>query len=575
MIGPSARHTYEWTVARKASVGEARDVRGGLSGANVSFVFTSVGEWDVELVETSARGQTWATSRGVVVAKYVRRELRSLDDADREAFLAALHTIYSLSSDEGKQKYGESYEGIAYFARIHLYGAAARDCDHWHDDAGLMVHHMAFTLQLERGLQAIDPSLAVPYWDYTIDAFEYGDGWEDSPVFGESWFGSAAPGGAHHVVETGRWAYTRLLDAASGARDYSSITNPYGVLRSPWNTNPHAYLTRTAAVFRYKGAGYTTFPGCAEFHECFNHRSLSGLNECLNGYTHGPVHIMLGGQWNGEATRTATISAYQAERIQLLIFKVLWRMGFAECPHSCGNGTSASLGTVDACRCSCPAAVRKAHGTDLYRIATNVTGLLHWVYAVAGGRVYLDEPTGKYGIVGADGDKFDAALEELWDGFCDPGHVGELYTSNAPADPLFWPIHTTAERLLAWRRVLSHHGKGHLNQSWGYEHPSNTPSDFGRVCDWAEMTAGQMLPECRRATCKGHNPDDRVPGLEEFTNQQFYDFMDPYNIELPYLYDTFDWPHCDAQNYRLSAKYWFQKSGKHGTPVSNGTDPVV
>ena len=70
-------------------------------------------------------------------------------------------------------------------------------------------------------------------------------------------------------------------------------------------------------------------------------------------------------------------------------------------------------------------------------------------------------------------------------------------------------------------------GKGHLNQSWGYEHPSNTPSDFGRVCDWAEMTAGQMLPECRRATCKGHNPDDRVPGLEEFTNQQFYDFADP------------------------------------------------
>ena len=63
--------------------------------------------------------------------------------------------------------------------------------------------------------------------------------------------------------------------------------------------------------------------------------------------------------------------------------------------------------------------------------------------------------------------------------------------------------------------------------------------------------------------------------MEEFTNQQFYDFMDPYNIELPYLYDTFDWPHCDAQNYRLSAKYWFQKSGKHGTPVSNGTDPVV
>ena len=81
---------------------------------------------------------------------------------------------------------------------------------------------------------------------------------------------------------------------------------------------------------------------------------------------------MLGGQWNGEATRTATISAYQAERAQLLIFKVLWRMGFAECRTKRQRHfrQPRHRRSVPLRR---PAAVRKAHGTDLYRIATNVT----------------------------------------------------------------------------------------------------------------------------------------------------------------------------------------------------------
>lgn len=34
-------------------------------------------------------------------------------------------------------------------------------------------------------------------------------------------------------------------------------------------------------------------------------------------------------------------------------------------------------------------------------------------------------------------------------------HVGELYTSSAPYDPLFWVIHPTAERLMGWRRKLA------------------------------------------------------------------------------------------------------------------------
>ena len=30
----------------------------------------------------------------------------------------------------------------------HLQGAADKACDHWHDDAGVMTHHVAFTLEV-------------------------------------------------------------------------------------------------------------------------------------------------------------------------------------------------------------------------------------------------------------------------------------------------------------------------------------------------------------------------------------------------------------------------------------------
>jgi hypothetical protein len=133
------------------------------------------------------------------LVRYVRREIRSLTDDDRESFLDALHTVYTLDEAEvrfswclalyaapshgvcihngetigvshsgktrgvsrryplrslvkiktkyltprfcfplsqGQARYGSRYHDIAWFVRKHLYGAADRECDHWHDDAG-------------------------------------------------------------------------------------------------------------------------------------------------------------------------------------------------------------------------------------------------------------------------------------------------------------------------------------------------------------------------------------------------------------------------------------------------------
>ncbi len=528
------RYAYTWRVERTNTY---RDV----NGANVSHVFDAVGIWRARVTEAPRSGSAASVvSAGEIMVKYVRREIRSLDDEDREAFFGALRVVYTVPTRDGQQQFGSDYSDIAFFSRMHLLGAADRSCDHWHDDAGLMTHHMSFTLLLERSLQAVNPMVSVPYWDYSRDAYEYGPNWRESVVFNESWFGGTKSQNASlNVIDAGAWAWTGVL---ADARDFSNITNPYGILRSPWNANPHPYVTRADNVFGYQAAGYTTFPGCNEMHACFKHDRLSDMNECLNGYTHGPVHIMLGGQWNVGAEASATINDYHSNRLQLLLFKVLWRMGYADCPTDCSSDAQAD------CRCSC--SKDKRGDLDLTEIMANVTGVFHWVDAVSD-RIFYENAS--WHIRDEGGGASPKAMEDLFDTFCDPGWVGELYTSNAPADPIFWPIHTTADRLLSWKRILAHKGKTLFNQTWGYAHPSATPSDTGKVCDWLAKDEAMDLPECRVETCEGHNAEDLLPGMPEYTNAEFYDFMDPYNDDLPYLYENFDWDHCDKLNFTFSA----------------------
>ncbi len=37
-----------------------------------------------------------------------------------------------------------------------------------HDGAGVTTHHMGFTLMAEQSLQALSPSVSMPYWEYAM-----------------------------------------------------------------------------------------------------------------------------------------------------------------------------------------------------------------------------------------------------------------------------------------------------------------------------------------------------------------------------------------------------------------------
>ena len=147
----------------------------------------------------------------------------------------------------------------------------------------------------------------------------------------------------------------------------------------------------------------------------------------------------------------------------------------------------------------------------------------------------------------------DMDWKDMWHILCHVGHAGEMFTSAAPYDPTFWPLHGLAERFLSYKRVQAAAGETTLNETWGYTHMGALASDTDVVCDWTGVE-GMGLPTCTRQTCAGHKKDDLLPfgnfldKNETYTNEEFYRFTAPTNEDLPYAYDSLSsWPACDAQ----------------------------
>eukprot|EP00618_Florenciella_parvula_P016400 CAMPEP_0119543418 /NCGR_PEP_ID=MMETSP1344-20130328/54107_1 /TAXON_ID=236787 /ORGANISM="Florenciella parvula, Strain CCMP2471" /LENGTH=73 /DNA_ID=CAMNT_0007587699 /DNA_START=39 /DNA_END=257 /DNA_ORIENTATION=- len=67
-----------------------------------------------------------------------------------EKFLDTLQTVYRTSQADGEKMYGPKFRSIERLVSEHLRGAADKECDHWHDDAGVLTHHVAYTLEMEQ-----------------------------------------------------------------------------------------------------------------------------------------------------------------------------------------------------------------------------------------------------------------------------------------------------------------------------------------------------------------------------------------------------------------------------------------
>jgi hypothetical protein len=320
-------------------------------------------------------------------------------------------------------------------------------------------------------------------------------------------------------------------------KDFSDIVNPYGLLRSPWNTNPTPYVLRYNKTFYNLGDSNSHFPACSDFAKAIDN-SLAETMFMLNGGLHGPVHIMIGGHWGNSQNWKNLGSEMKLTDKFLLLSKWLWRQGFVRTPDSCSSDTP-----HDDCMPACP------------------EGIIDWDTISDPDALDILSKTGVFALNPSDMGSYmkDNYLSwtDLLKELCHVGSPGDMFTSAAPQDPTFWPLHGNTERLVAVLRIYKNRGLVELDETWGYSHSTYLPSDTGMICDWSEATDTLSMPTCTKGICSGHKEDDLLPFTDLYkeqgdtllTNAELYEYINPLSEDLPYAYDSlFYWEACAKHN---------------------------
>mmetsp|Transcript_10107 Transcript_10107/g.13167 ORF Transcript_10107/g.13167 Transcript_10107/m.13167 type:complete len:693 (-) Transcript_10107:695-2773(-) len=524
-----------------------------LEGNPVEFTFTKLGQHSVTLIVSSVDGQVLGLLESSVMCKYVRREIRSLTEEDRNEFLDTLFAVYTVPTESGNGLWGPKYKHISYFVDKHLTASAAKECDHWHDNMGLLNTHSAFTLEMEQALQAVNPRVAMAYWDYTIDYAIYGPNYKrwatESPLFTKEYFGPADGGGGDngHVISAGRWAFYKIAHDAEGLH-----RNAFGYLRSPWNQNPSPYLERSETLY---GETYGNTPTCQQFQDLVMADSLGLMMFYATGTTHGLLHLLVGGGWAHPNENLLQDQNLAGDNLGYA--KHLWRTGFSRCPEEC------SLDAVEDCSCTVPDEYIERFGA--YNILTEKTNILHWMNSKSPGIVYNAEDKLFHVLGDGSQDEEDEFWKLLLQSLADVGSVGEMFTSASPYDPLFWPLHPTIERATFWRRLNL--DQAPMDETWKYPSEKSSPTNTGFVCDWTHVS-GPELPTCIKHTaCYGHGQDDMIDFTdfvhftkEKYTNLEYYRFASPENPTLPYVYDNFDFDHCERNGVSFDFDTYYSYS---------------
>jgi tyrosinase len=105
----------------------------------------------IEVVETASGTQLSLTTLMV----RIRKDANLLTPGERDRFISAFATL----NNAGMGRFGvfrDMHRGISYYEA--------------HGFAGFLSWHRAYLLDLERELQDVDPSIALPYWRFDVPA---------------------------------------------------------------------------------------------------------------------------------------------------------------------------------------------------------------------------------------------------------------------------------------------------------------------------------------------------------------------------------------------------------------------
>jgi len=525
------------------------------AGTSIQATFPIAGQWYSLTAVTSRR-----TFNTKLLCRYVRREMRALHDDDRSRYLDALEKIHRLSMAEGVAQYGQQFVNYEKMTGMHMDQMTLDGCTIYHNTDVFFGAHSAFTLMLEQALQAIDPTIAAPYWDYTIDDATYGNEWAaKSPLFRDDWFGSASPDNAAdpHVIERGRFSYIPISGNSTGPEH-----NGYRMQTESWNANPSAYVQRSSSICGLETR--SRLPGCKEMLGVLAATNELDMHANMEFLFHARVHMMTGGAWDCpfsllEAVEAHRDNAYWARILESLAvsFNTLWRSslnwGLLKCDRDCAAGAPSAE-----CSCSCPEVDEHlAAGTldseKLYHFlnTTSMWDMMHascdWCIA-ANTTLAGEREVTTYSFANLTAAENDELMYHVLMLACHPGKVSQMGTPLAgPNDPLFWPVHGAFERVVDYLRLIDNTticddaGCSLKRYDWSYGEEDDDATGCSQLAGPAAGHVGtswlDVLPfEAFLGDATG----------KQYSNQQLWQLFDPMNPRLTYVYDDFDWAVCSS-----------------------------
>ena len=170
------------------------------------------------------------------------------------------------------------YSYFLEYTSLHITQSNDIMCDSWHEGSGFLMHHLAMTTSFDAAMRAVDPSVTLPYWDFTIEGQAIANARQTptymsqvSPVFSDTWFGAVDE--SNHIADS-RWAHIKIpLADAETPREWK---NSFGHWRSFWNNNPDKEVTRKLFFMCGLEATHKKVPTCLSHYNVINYSSSLG-----------------------------------------------------------------------------------------------------------------------------------------------------------------------------------------------------------------------------------------------------------------------------------------------------------
>ncbi|KUL24400.1 tyrosinase family protein [Actinoplanes awajinensis] len=196
----------------------------------------------------------------------VRKSARNLTGPEKAAFVAAVKRLKA-------QTTGRNYD---WFVTTHMtYFAGVNGIRYAHQAPSFLPWHRQYLIEFERALQVYDPSVSVPYWDWTVDRSTSG-----APFTADLLGGNGS--GGNGPVTTGPFAGATNWRINVGSTTATSLRRAMGT-----NTLPTAaQVTSVLGVSAYDAAPW-------------NSSATGGMRNRMEGWTtpnlHNTVHVWVGG----------------------------------------------------------------------------------------------------------------------------------------------------------------------------------------------------------------------------------------------------------------------------------------